>query len=155
MISGQKESVLVTVVNRESELAVNLVEEVDIMLLVQMQQDFNVRLGPKSMPLLDQYFFQFEIVENPAIAHQHHGTVFVVDWLVATLQIDNAQAPKAQRHIMADKISGGVRATMVQLVGHAHQQLCIRFALTAHVNKAYQATHSRFTIQGPVLVAAA
>ena len=114
------------------------------MLLVEMQQDFDIRFGPEGMALLDQYFFQLAIVEDLAIAHQHHGTVFVVDRLVATLQIDNAQTPEAQRHIMVNKIAGGVGATMDQLVSHAHQQLLIGLALTAHINKTYKTTHEIF-----------
>src|SRR5215510_11318187 len=120
MIACQKEPPLFAVVDDEGKLAIDLVKEVDAMLLVEMQQDFNIRFGPKVMAHLDQYFFQLEMVEDIAIAHQHHGTIFVVDRLVATLQIDNAQTPKAQRHRMVNKISGGVGATMDQLVGHAH-----------------------------------
>src|ERR1051325_5397079 len=91
MIACQKESPVLAVVNDEGKLAVDLVKEVDAMLLVEMQQDFNIRIGPKAMTILYQYFFQLAIVEDLAIAQQHHGTVFVVDRLVATLQIDNAQ----------------------------------------------------------------
>ena len=89
---------MLAVVNDKGKLAIDLVKEIHPMLFVQVQQDFNIRVGAKAMALLDQYFFQLEIVEDLAIAHQHHGPVFVVDRLVATLQIDNAQTPKAQRH---------------------------------------------------------
>jgi hypothetical protein len=42
---------------------------------------------------------------------------------------------------MVNKVSGRVGAPMDQLVSHAHQQLSIRFALTAHVNETYKTTH--------------
>src|SRR5215216_2416230 len=87
MIAGQKEPPVLAVVNDKGKLAIDLVKEIQPMLFVQVQQDFNIGIGSKGMALLDQYFFQLAIVKDLAIAQQHHGTVFVVDRLVATLEI--------------------------------------------------------------------
>src|SRR5262245_23555668 len=104
MIACQKEPSVLAVVNEKGKLAIDLVKEIQPMLFVQVQQDFNIRVGAKAMALLDQYFFQLEIVEDLAIAHQHHGPVFVVYRLVAALQVDNAQTAKAESQMIFDKI---------------------------------------------------
>src|SRR5690349_139825 len=144
MIAGEEESAVLPVVNDKGKLAVDLVKEVHAMLLVEMKQDLNIRSGSEPMALCDQSLFQLDVVEDLAIAQQHHGTVFVVYRLIATLQIDNAQTPEAQRHRVVDEVSGGVGTAMDQLVGHAHQQLSIRLALAAHINETSKTTHVNF-----------
>src|SRR5215216_917071 len=119
MIAGQKEPPVIAVVNDKGKLAIDLVEEVDAMLLVQMKQDFDVRFGPEAMAFLDQYFLQLGVIEDLAVAHQNYRAVFVVERLVTTLQIDNAQTPEPQPYMMIRKISGRVGATMDQFVRHA------------------------------------
>ena len=52
MIASEKKPAFVAIVNREDKLAVELVEEVDAVLLVEMKQDFDIRFGPKRMALL-------------------------------------------------------------------------------------------------------
>jgi isopentenyldiphosphate isomerase len=95
MIARQKEAPVLTIVNHKRKLSIDLVEEVDAVLFVQMKQDFDIRTGAEVMSFLHQRFLQLDVVEDFAIAEQHHGTVFVVDRLVATLQIDDAQTPEA------------------------------------------------------------
>jgi hypothetical protein len=71
---------------------------------------------------------QLAEVVDLAVEHDPHRAVFVVDRLMAGREIDDAEAPHAERHAIGDPRTLVVRAAVPNHIAHAMHQ---RAALVA------------------------
>ena len=54
----------------ESKFAIEMLEHIEAVLFIEMKNDLNITLGPKDMTGLRQFFTQFSVVIDFAIADQ-------------------------------------------------------------------------------------
>jgi hypothetical protein len=67
-------------------------------LFVGVHDHFGVGRGVEAVAVRFEIAPQFAEVVNLAVEDNPHGLVFVVDWLVARRQVDDAEAAHADRH---------------------------------------------------------
>src|ERR1700693_5070765 len=84
-----------------------------------MDNHFGIGVGIELMSAAYQLFAQMWIVINLSIEHHPNAAVFVVDWLLSTGKIDNAQAPHAQAHATLGIDSFVIRAAVDDGLSHA------------------------------------
>ena len=70
------------------------------------------------MSLLLEFFCKFLVVINLAVKYNHHFACLVVHRLIAAVQIDDAQSPKAQCHVFIDITSAAVRTSVINTFHH-------------------------------------
>src|ERR1700754_2787665 len=70
LVTNQKQLALPPVIKGEGELPVEAVQEVDAVSFVKVNQDLDIRVGAKAMPLCQQLAAEFTIVVNLAVADE-------------------------------------------------------------------------------------
>src|ERR1700752_4209215 len=97
------------------------------MLLVEMNDDFGVRLGAESMALVDQFLAQQFVVVNFTIESDADRAVFVVERLVSLLEGDNAQADMAEGEgpTVEQGIARAIRAAVADRRTHPRDVLAL------------------------------
>ena len=73
--------------------------------------------------------------------------VLVVDRLVASTDVDDAEAPVAEGDAVAEEIAVGVRAAMGQCGGHSPKTLPVHRASRVSVHDARDAAHGQMPCQ--------
>ncbi len=71
VIASEKQCLLFTVVDDESELAVNLVQKVDAFVFVKMQQHFDVTVGAEHVSFLLERVSEFTVIVDFTVAEKH------------------------------------------------------------------------------------
>ena len=113
------------------------------MLLVEMNDNFGVRLGAESMALLDQFLAQQFVVVDLTIESDADLPVFVVERLVALLEVDNAQADMAEDEgpTVEQGIARAVRPAVADRRTHQRDVLALGRAAILfqdHINAAHE-----------------
>jgi hypothetical protein len=80
---------------RNRELAVQLGDEVESLLLVEMDERFSVAAGLEDMPAAVEIGAQFDVVEDFSVEGDPDTAVFVAQRLAAGAQIDDRQTAVA------------------------------------------------------------
>ena len=86
--------------------------------LVEMRQDFSVRGAAKRVTALFQIGAQLAVVVDLAIKDNGDALVFVESGLFTGEEVDNRQAPHAQRDTIIDKITFRIGTAMDHAVAH-------------------------------------
>src|SRR5215470_1042627 len=107
-----------------------------------MQQDLDIAVGPKDVPLLFQRRRQFAIVIDLSIADQNDRAVLVEHRLMAAFEIDDPQPLESKPDVLFSEVSGRVRAAMNDGVGHPDQNFPFHSTLAAQVEVSDQTTHN-------------
>jgi hypothetical protein len=89
------------------------------MVLVQVDDDLDIRIGPETMASGLEVSTQFLIVVDLSIAHNRDSAIFIGNRLIAGLQVDDAQSAKAETDAWFDKVSVPIRSTVGHHVRHA------------------------------------
>ena len=92
---------------------------VDPVLLVCVHQHFGIRSRAKAVAETLQLRPQRLEVVDFTIKGGPDGAVFILDWLVTGLQINDAQPPDAQSGEPVDEEAFAVGAAMAQRIGHS------------------------------------
>ena len=79
---------------RTGELAIQLSEAVDPLFFVEMNDRFDIGTAPKAMSPVFERGAEFAVIENFAVADHDDRPVLVLEWLIAMLQVDDAQTTK-------------------------------------------------------------
>ena len=106
---------------RDRELPVEVLNEVGAVLFVEVDDDLGVRVRVEAVSRLLQLGAQLDVVENFAIEDDPHRLILVVDRLVATRQVDDAQAGVRQADVVLAEKARAVRPAVVQLRDHPRQ----------------------------------
>src|SRR4029450_11434959 len=85
--------------DREDIHALESVDEVDPVLLVQVDENFGVRSRGERVPGGQQPAPQGREVVDLAVQHRPDGAVFVREWLVTALNVDDAEAAGAESEV--------------------------------------------------------
>src|SRR5205085_775399 len=96
----------------EGEHAAQAVDAARPEVFVQVNDRFRIARRPQRMPALLEVAPQLLVVVDFAVENDPDGSVFVRDRLVAVIEIDDAEAPHANRHAVADVHTLIVRAAM-------------------------------------------
>src|SRR5437667_1193305 len=131
---------------RNRELAVQLVDEVEALLLVGMDGRLGVAAGLEDMPADFEIGAQFDVVENFSVEGDPDAAVFVTQGLAAGAQIDDRQTAVAEADAGRLVIAFRVGPPMRQRTCHASQGRPVNGAFVempesrnaAHVNLSYR-----------------
>ena len=124
-VAHQVQRVLAGVIDGDREHAVQARHKAHAFALVQAQQHLGVGLTFELHALGAQFGGEFDVVEDFAVLH--HGDLAIVadKGLVAAAQVDDGQAPVANRHaalrLLPDALVVG--ASVYQLLRHGGQLL--------------------------------
>jgi hypothetical protein len=77
----------------------------------------------------------FAVVYNP------DSSVFVTDWLLTSLQVDNAQAAHRQTYVSRDVKACVIRTPVQDLLVHGFEDRTLYFALAIKVEDATDPAH--------------
>src|SRR5437016_1425759 len=94
-------------------------------LLIEMDDYFRVARGRQNMPPAFQLSSQQLVIINFAVEDSHDGPVFVADWLLPSIQIDDAKPPHSHRKVSLQKRAGIIRAPVVQDLEHVVQNVLV------------------------------
>jgi hypothetical protein len=89
------------------------------MVFVQVDDDFDIRIGPETMPDGLQVSTQFLVVVDLSIAHNRDRAIFIGNGLIPGLQVDDAQSAEAETDAWFNKIPVPIRSTVGHHVRHA------------------------------------
>jgi hypothetical protein len=89
------------------------------MVLVQVDDDFDIRIGPETMAGGLQVSTQFLVVVDFSIAHNRDRAIFIGNGLIAGLQVDDAQSAEAETDTWFNKVPVSIRSTVGHRVRHA------------------------------------
>ena len=103
---------------RNRELPIQVINESFAVLFIQVNDDFSVGLRIELVALLDQFVTQFNVVKNFAVEHHLDGPILVVNRLLASRKIDDAQARVGESNRAINQYAGSVRTTMMQARDH-------------------------------------
>ena len=98
--------------------------------LITMYQDFCICLCLEAMSFFLQFLPKCLEVINLAVKDNDDRFVFVIDWLVPCLQIDNRQAPMSQAAFIVHKKAFPIRPAMCDPFGHGFQYSRLYFIFT-------------------------
>ena len=83
-----------------------------------MDQRFGIAVGSKPVPGANQIAAKLLIVIDFAVEHDPYRTVFIRNRLMTGVEIDNAQAPHADRAIAIYVIAFVIRTAMPDRIAH-------------------------------------
>jgi hypothetical protein len=89
------------------------------MVLVQVDNDFDIRIGPEPMTGGLQVSTQCLVVVDFSIAHNRDRAVFIGNGLIPGLQVDDAQSAKTQTDAWFNKVPVPIGSAMGYHVRHA------------------------------------
>jgi hypothetical protein len=129
------------VVERERELAVDAVDEINPVFLVQVWEHFGIAARRKTVALPRQARAEISVVEDFAIADADDGPLLVEEWLASRSLIDDRKAPKAERHALGGEARLIVRPTVGDCLQHALENAAIRRRPAMRIEVPGDATH--------------
>ena len=102
----------------EGEHAPELLEKLLAVLLVAVEEDFGVGVGPEDVAFFQEVLPQVPVVVNFAVEGQDFGAVLIQDGLAAAVQVDDGKPPEAHGDAVVHVIVGLVGAPVGDAVGH-------------------------------------
>ena len=146
-IAGQQQAAAAGVVEGKGEIAVELVEEVVALELVEGQQHFRVGGGQKTPAARHQFGAQFDVVEDLAVEDDGQRPLGVAERLGAVTEADDGQAGVAETDRrpaavpLVDVNAIAVRATMDDGRHHGMGQSLIVVLVARSAEPAGQTAH--------------
>ena len=98
-VSGGEELMLAFVPDDEREHAAQVLDAVRAVLLIKVDNAFRVAVSAIGVTLGEQFFSKFDVVVNFAVEYDPDGAVFVANWLMTSLDVDDAEAPHSESGI--------------------------------------------------------
>jgi hypothetical protein len=93
------------------------------MVLVQVDDDFDIRIGPETMAGGLQVSTQFLVVVDFSIAHNRDRAIFIRNRLIAGLQVNDAQSAEAETDAWLNKVPVPIRSTVSHHICHAMKHI--------------------------------
>jgi hypothetical protein len=94
------------------------------------------------MPSTYEIFAQFDVVEDLAIERDRQRAVFHRHWLVAAIDIDNAESGMRQANIVFSNDRGSIGPAVAQCADHSIQHVT-SYGSSLKVDQSADATHIR------------
>ncbi len=140
-VTGKKQPLARLIPNGECEHAVQLGGTLLTVFLISMQNRLGIRFRLKTVSLGLQLMTDVLMVINLPIENDGAGAVFVIDWLRAGHQIDDAETAHTQANVSADMKSFIIRAAMRNDIAHALDVGRIYLPFFIPVNYAANSAH--------------
>ena len=121
VVAGAEQFAPVLVPDYEGEHAPDALQQIDAPLLIAMEQHLGVAFGGEGVARGDQFVAQRLVIVDFAVEGDDQRTVLIVDRLLASAQIDDAQATMSQSHMLVDVVTLTVRTTVSDDIGHPLQ----------------------------------
>src|SRR2546429_3082978 len=102
-VTRQQEPPLALIPHSESKHPAQVLNALFAELLIKMNDYFSVACGRKSMPPAFKLFSERLVVINFAVEDSHDSPVFVVYWLLSSIQIDDAEPPHSDCEVPVSK----------------------------------------------------
>jgi hypothetical protein len=122
-ISGQHEPSMTGIPDSEAEHASQEIHTAHPMVLVQVDDDFDIRIGMETMAGGLQVSTQFLVVVDLSVAHNRDRAVFIGNGLIAVLQVDDAQSAEAETDARFNKVTVPIRSTVGHHVRHSMKHI--------------------------------
>jgi hypothetical protein len=140
LVAGDDQAVPLAVVDHDREHAVQRLREVRAALLVQVDEHFRVRVRLETVAATLELRAQLAVVVDLAV-EEHTGRAFLVeDGLVAGGEVDDGEAPHAQREATLHQVARVVGTPVRHGVAHALDHVLVRRGTFPGRNAGY-ATH--------------
>ena len=117
-VARDHQSVAPPVVQRDRELAVQVLHETVAVLLVEVDDHLRVGVRVEAVPLALEVAPQLDVVEDLAVEDDPDGLVLVVDRLPAALEVDDREAGVGEAHASVHQGAEAVGAAMLQGPNH-------------------------------------
>ena len=118
VIAGEKELPRRSVPKRKGKHPTQMIDARLAILLVEVENHFDVRSRPETVPPAFEVSPKFRTVVDFAVTDELQGLVLVGDRLGAAFEIDDAQPRVAQRHTVILEESHTVRPPVRKRIGH-------------------------------------
>jgi hypothetical protein len=123
-------------------LPVEVFKKLRAFFLIEMDQNLRIRVGVKPMATSLQVLPKLWIVEDLPIVNDPDGPIFIVNRLVSTAQVDDAQPGMGKSGVLTKIDPKGIRAPMPEQSQHLPEKL-LRRRGRVEVNDAGYATHKK------------
>src|SRR5438093_7727078 len=124
-VTRQQEPPLALIPHGESKHPAQVLNALLTEFLIKMDDYFGIARSCKNMSPGFQLSYQQQVIINFAVEDSHDGPVFVADWLLPSIHIDDANLPHSHRKVSVQKRAGIVRAPVVQDLEHVVQNLLV------------------------------
>src|SRR5256885_1569556 len=124
-VTRQQEPPLALIPHGESKHPAQVLNALLTEFLIKMDDYFGIARSCQNMSPGFQLSSQQLVIINFAVEDSHDGPVFVADWLLPSIQIDDAKPPHSHRKVSVQKRAGIVRAPVVQDLEHVVQNLLV------------------------------
>ena len=120
-VARYQQGLLIFIPDSKAEHAVELLETVQPVFLVEMQHHFRVGFGGKLVPLLQQCRTVVDKIVDLAVEHDYLAFVRGEDRLMPAAQVDDAQAAHPQTDVLLHEKAFVIGPAMGHGVGHQPQ----------------------------------
>jgi hypothetical protein len=117
-VTRQKELAALRVPDREREHPVQPLHALLAPLLPGVHEDFRVAMRAETMATTLQLRTQIGVVVDLSVERRPDGARLVGDGLITRVEVDDAEAPDAEREAAVEMETLGVRPAMSQLIRH-------------------------------------
>ncbi len=125
----------------EGELALEMLEQILAMLLVEVHDQLRVGVAAEHVALGSELCLQLGIIEQLAIGDHADAAGLVEDRLLAVGDADNGEPPVAHADAGSHEIANAVRAAMLERRRHAADQSPVGLTGTFEIEHARYAAH--------------
>jgi len=112
-------------------------------LLIQMHDSFSIAFGAIAMPLRFKVFAEFLMIVDFTVEDNPEALVFIRDWLMTSLNVDNAEPAHGQSDILFEKEAFIVGPAVRDAPVHTTQRIGLYMPVTIREENAADSTHIR------------
>ena len=122
-VAREHEATARRVPDRDREHPAQPLGEAGAVLLVEMDERLGVGVGAERVPGARELVAQLGVVVDLAVLDDDDAAVLVRDRLVAAGEVDDREAPRAERDLAVDVLAGAVGAAVDELGAHRAKRL--------------------------------
>jgi len=117
-VTRQNQTPATLIPQSDRELSVEVLHELESVLLIEMNDDFSIRVRVEAVSTALEFRAQLDIVEDLAVENDPDRAVFIVDRLVAAFEIDDAEPSVREAHLPILVEPKSVGPTVMQALDH-------------------------------------
>src|SRR5215831_13613016 len=125
-VSRYEQRLLLYIPNCERPLTIQPAHTIFAFLLIQVKDYFRIGASRKLVPLLNEFFAQFDVVKDLAVEGDPQIAIVDRHRLMAAGEIDNAQPRVRQTYFVLRKHAAAVRSAMPERRDHRLEQPGVR-----------------------------
>ena len=142
-VTGKEQLLLACIPNGHTELTIKIIQHLGAFFFVEVQEDFGICVGIELVSASFQVGTKFNVIEDLSVVNDPQGLVFIVDRLITTGKVDDAEACRCKASDIVHVNAEGIRAAMADQAKHATEETFVR-ALAAKIDYSCYSTHVLF-----------